>query len=248
MFFWRKKPIDNHSIRGWIPKPAAPFAKSLPTSAVRPPRRWPESEAHKRCKLAIYEALLREPGVKNVRLERPLGTNRPDVSAYINDVPVAIEVQISDLSEETIVHRTIEYARKGIYVLWLAQWTRALDAKRYSPALWEKWVHATYFGQVYYWIEGLTVASYRFERSYRTIPRNTWYSKNGKKVTAGGYSRRSKRYRSAIRGETLNLATDFIPKKRDWWEESKLTIPFAKLYMHREKSNSQPALRPNGRA
>lgn len=183
------------------------------------------------CKLQIYNALLNRRGVTDVKLERPLGTNRPDVGAYFSGVPVAIEVQISRLSQETIVHRTIEYARKGIYVLWLAQWTPALDAKRYSPALWEKWVHATYFGRVYYWIEGLSVACYHFDPAFVTVPRSTWYSKDGKKVTAGGYSRRSKRRRSAIRGKTFNLATDFTPKDRDWWEGSRMKIPFAKLFM-----------------
>ena len=43
-----------------------------------------ESEAHRYCKLEIYEALLRTPGVIDAALERPLGSNRPDVSAYIN--------------------------------------------------------------------------------------------------------------------------------------------------------------------
>src|SRR6266849_9905617 len=50
-----------------------------------------ESDAHRRCKIEIYEALLREPGVTKAALERPLQTNRPDVSAYINGTPVAIE-------------------------------------------------------------------------------------------------------------------------------------------------------------
>src|SRR4051812_20328803 len=51
-----------------------------------------ESDQHRKCKMEIYEALQKAPGVHNVALERPLGTVRPDVSAYINDVPVAIEV------------------------------------------------------------------------------------------------------------------------------------------------------------
>ncbi len=110
------------------------------------------------------------------------------------------------------MHRTIEYARKGIYVLWVAQWKPALDEVRYSPALWEKWVHATYFGRVYYWLEGLTVVPYHFDRGFETVPRTTWYSLDGKKITSGGYSGRSKLYRCAIRGETLNLALDFRPK------------------------------------
>lgn len=67
-----------------------------------------ESKAHRRCKMEIYEALLQQPGVSDAALERPLGNARPDVSAYFNGVPVAIEVQISSLSVETIMRRTIE--------------------------------------------------------------------------------------------------------------------------------------------
>src|SRR2546426_7526415 len=82
-----------------------------------------ESDQHRRCKMEIFEALQRQPGVNKAALERPLGIVRPDVSAYINGVPVAIEVQISSLSPETIAQRTRDYAIKGIYVLWLLQWT-----------------------------------------------------------------------------------------------------------------------------
>ena len=190
-----------------------------------------ESEEHRRCKMEIYEALKKEPGVRNIALERPLGTNRPDVSAHINGVPVAVEVQISSLSLETITQRTIEYARKGICVLWLLQWTPALDAKRYTPRLWEKWIHAAYFGRVYYWLDGLNVVSYHFDPNHRTIPKKTWYSPRGKKMIAGGYSQRSKRYRTPVRGITYNLATDFGPKQRYWWEGNGLTIPAAKLFI-----------------
>jgi competence protein CoiA len=192
-----------------------------------------ESEKHRRCKMEIFEALKREPGVRNVAIERSLETVRPDVSAIINGVPVAIEVQISSLSLETIMRRTIDYHQRGIYVLWLLQWTPALDANRYTPRLWEKWIHAAYFGHVYYWIEGLTVASYHFDTSFKTVPRKFWYSKESKKMTTGGYSRRSKRYRTAIRGRTLHLATDFAPRMRDWWEGNRIKIPDARLLIQR---------------
>lgn len=190
-----------------------------------------ETDAHRHCKFEIYKALLSAPGVRKVALERPFGEVRPDVSAYINGVPVAIEVQISSLSVETIQQRTIECARKGIYVLWLLQWTPALNARRYTPRLWEKWVHAAYFGRVYYWLNGLEVVRYHFEPSFKTVARRSWYSDTGEKIKGGGYSRRSKRYRGAVRGRTLNLATDFVPRERDWWEGNGFTIPAAKLYM-----------------
>jgi len=194
-----------------------------------------ESEAHKRCKMEIYIALSRQPGVRNVTLECPLENVRPDVSAEINGVPVAIEVQISSLSPETIQRRTIEYARDGIYVLWLLQWTPKLDARRYTPRLWEKWIHAAYFGRVYYWTHGLNVVSYHFDPIHRTIPKKTWYSESGKKMTAGGYSQRSKRYRTPVRGRTFNLATDFGPRNRDWWEGNGIVVPAAKLYIDRHR-------------
>jgi len=177
-----------------------------------------ESEAHRACKMEIYEALRQAPGVRDVALERSLGNVRPDVSAYINNIPVAIEVQVSSLSLPTITRRTITYAQKGIHVLWLLQWTPELDVQRYTPTLWEKWIHAAYFGRVYYWVTGLTIASYHFDSHFTTIPKRTWLNEKHKRMTAGGYSKRSKRYRTAIRGETLNLATDFVPRERYWWE------------------------------
>lgn len=193
-----------------------------------------ESPLHRKCKWDIFEALQKAPGVHDVALERSIGTNRPDVSARIHGVPVAIEVQISSLSIETIMRRTIDYSRKGIYVLWLLQWTPKLDAQRYTPKLWERWLHATYFGRVYYWTGGLEVVSYRFEPHLRTVPRKSWYSGKGRKVTTGGYSRRSSRHRTAVRGERFNLATDFAPRVRFWWEAKGMKVPDAKLFMNRQ--------------
>jgi competence protein CoiA len=194
-----------------------------------------ESETHRRCKMEIYEALSRQPNVRNVALERPLGAVRPDVSAYINGVPVAIEVQISSLSIETIQQRTIEYARLGIYVLWLLQWTSTLNMPRYTPRQWEKWIHAAYFGQVYYWIEGQTVVSYHFDPYYKTVPKETWYSKDSEKMTGGGYSRRSKHYRTAVRGSMLNLVTDFGPRERCWWEGNGIKVPDARFFLPKKQ-------------
>ena len=186
-----------------------------------------ETDEHRRCKLEIYEALRKTPGVTKVALERPLGEVRPDVSAYIRGVPVAIEVQLSSLSVETIMRRTIDYFRKGIYVLWLLQWTPKLDRPRYTPRIWERWIHAAYFGHVYYWIEELTVVSYHFEASFQTVPKRSWYG------SGGGYSRRSKQHRRAVRGRTFNLATDFGPRRREWWEGNGVKVPDACLFMER---------------
>lgn len=190
-----------------------------------------ESDAHRRCKREIYEALAQMPSVRDPVMERPLGSVRPDVSAYINGVPVAIEIQISSLSVETIMERTIEYHRQGIYVLWLMQWTPELDAERYAPKVWEKWIHACYFGRAYYWTGGLEVVSYEFAPCSKYVPIKTWYAKNGKKVTGGGYRVWSKRHRKPVRGQTSNLAADFAPQQRYWWEGNGVKVPDAKIFM-----------------
>jgi competence protein CoiA len=193
----------------------------------------PESEAHLRCKLEIFKALREQPNVKDVTLERRLGSVRPDIFAMIDGVPVAIEVQISSLSVETIMARTIEYHRKGIYVLWLLQWSPELDRDRYAPAKWEKWVHACYFGRVYYWLRGLEVAEYRFEPSLRVVPRTNWIDSRGSSQRAGGYVQSSIRFRHAVRQKDLNLTIDFIPRNRFWWEGGGIKVPDAKLYLAR---------------
>jgi competence protein CoiA len=197
-----------------------------------------ETDAHRRCKKAIYEALLKEPGVKNVILEHPLETCRPDIFATIKNTRVAIEVQISTLSMDTIIRRTEEYARKGIYVLWLLQWTPYLDARRYSPKLWEKWIHAAYYGRVYYWIEGLTVVSYQFESHLTRVPGASWYSGIGEKMRSKTYTRRSRRFRSPARRGTFNLARDFVGESRIAWERNAFRIPAAKLWTYVNQTNS----------
>ncbi len=192
-----------------------------------------ESDLHRRCKLEIYKALKTEPNARDVMLEHPIGNVRADVYATINSARVAIEVQISSLSAETIMQRTIEYGREGIYVLWLLQWTPKLDVPRYAPRQWEKWLHAAYFGRVYYWIEGLKIATYKFEPYHQIVPRKTWYSERGKKMTGGGFVRQSRRYRTPERGRTLNLLRDFVPRERFWWEGGGIKVPDAKLFVEK---------------
>ena len=57
---------------------------------------------------------------------------------------------------------------------------------------------------------------------------------SGQKMTGGGYSRKAKRYRTAIRGRSLNLVKDFGPRFRYWWEGNGLKVPDAKLFMSRD--------------
>src|SRR4030095_7191258 len=61
-----------------------------------------ETERHRQCKLTIYAGLNRQTRFSGVELERSLGTVRPDVSGWMDGVPIVIEVQISTLTMEQI--------------------------------------------------------------------------------------------------------------------------------------------------
>lgn len=95
-----------------------------------------ESDDHRRCKIAIYEALQREPRAGNVTLKRSFEVVRPNVSADINDVPVAID-QLPFLGNNSGSDNRI-CAHKAISVIWLLQWRPELDSKRYASRIWEK--------------------------------------------------------------------------------------------------------------
>lgn len=178
-----------------------------------------ESEEHRRCKIAIYEALAAHPSVRKCEMERDLRAVRPDVSAYINNVPVAIEVQASSLTLDKIRHRTVEYARLGIYVLWLPVYKESLQAGLYSPRPWERWLHEAYYGRVYYWLEGLSIQPVHL-RDYlaRVRGRTHDYEKlSSKKVP--------------IDGEPVLLTEDFVPIDRDALARNFIDIPRARLFM-----------------
>jgi competence protein CoiA len=181
-----------------------------------------ESAEHRRCKLAVYESLRAHPRVTKCELERDLGTVRPDVSAYIGNVPVAVEVQLSSLPLERIARRTAEYARKGIYVLWLPPYTSALAAELYAPRPWELWLHTAYGGRVYYWLEGLAVQPVHF-RAYYALRRGR--TRDYQTLT---------RKRVPLDGRVALLADDFAPAERPARSAQVITIPRAKLWADRQ--------------
>lgn len=181
-----------------------------------------ESEEHRRCKISIYESLLASPLVRKCEMERDLGAVRPDVSAYINNIPVAIEVQASNLTLEKIGRRTEEYARRGIYVLWLPIYKESLKQELYSPRPFERWLHVAYRGRVYYWLEGLRIQPVHF-RDYLTTVRGRTHD----------YEKLSTR-KVPIDGETAILTNDFLPAERDACARGFINVPRAKLLVDKQ--------------
>lgn len=180
-----------------------------------------ESEIHRSAKISIFEALSMSSKVSLAVMEKSFDSVRADIFAVINDVPVAIEIQRSNLTTDDIVRRTIEYAKKNIYVLWLAIDDGRIDESRFIPKWWEKWIHAAYFGQVFYWHDHEFIIQVSFGAATTYVEATGW---------GGGYQKTLKRYKTPIIKETLSIIDDFVPMQSQSWSSQHFYIPARKIY------------------
>lgn len=194
-----------------------------------------ETEAHLKAKSAIFDALSMANNVKKLELEYNFGISIADVFAYISGVPVAIEIQRSKLSVEEITRRTSNYHGLGVNVLWLALSNQDIFAEKYSPSAWEKWVHAAYFGRVYYWLHGETIQPIHYGKFIIDVEPASWYDYDGEERFAGGYSRISKRYKTPQAGQRVKISCEFQAKYKKSWFSDAVKIPDCRLYMDRQE-------------
>lgn len=195
-----------------------------------------ETEAHRKCKETLYNLLSVRNNLTLLDIESNLGIVIPDIYAQINGIPVAIEIQKSNLSVNEITYKTQKYHELGINVLWLALYNDKLINDKYSPSAWEKWCHATYFGRVYYWLSDLTVVPVHFADYQLYVEDSNWYDSSGNEMSAGGYFKTSKRYRTPQQGNLVNIAEDFIPNFRKEWQGGSVFIPTCRIYTDKQKT------------
>lgn len=172
-----------------------------------------ESAQHLEAKLAIYDSLVQSLGNPAfVHLEYAIGTDaKADILACINNRWVAIEVQRSALTANLISHRTKVYHSMGVPVLWVALKSPSLNSDHYNPQEWKKWCHFAYFGRVYYWSHGAVVTPYHYGDTMLTVQDSSWYE-GGDQRSAGGYDRRSLRWRTPKPGVPVSIAHHFTPR------------------------------------
>lgn len=188
-----------------------------------------ESEAHRKCKETIYFELAKQSNVTDLDLEKDFGPVIADVYCKINGIAVAIEVQRSNLSVNKISKRASEYFKLGINVLWLALFDKKLNEDKYNPSVWMKWLYAAYFGRVFYWTEGLNVLPVHYGDHLLDVEYSSWYDSDGNEQFAGGYSKRSKRYKSPSFGKKQNIIHDFKPEYKKSWSGGNVSIPQCRL-------------------
>lgn len=194
-----------------------------------------ESEVHRRCKYEIFTELSRYNGLGCV-LEKSLGKVRPDVFMVSKKTgnKCAIEVQISALTMDKIMYRTRQYESLGIYVLWLSPYSDDLDSDVYAPKSWEKWVHATYFGRVYYWLRGLSLLPIHFGEHRKWVEESVWFEPGGEECSAGGYFKTQKRTRTICKGPHVQIPSAFKPTIRNAWASGDIVVPQCRILLDKQ--------------
>lgn len=141
-----------------------------------------ESALHQLAKKEIREALSHHKEVTDLKLERFLDSVRPDISCYFAGIPIAIETQVSAIRTDVIVRRTVEYARRGVFILWVSPLgeTMIRDGQGYNMRDWERYIHEIYRGTFYYWTEGETLLPVHFQN--RTTQESTYHLSVGLQV------------------------------------------------------------------
>jgi competence protein CoiA len=120
-----------------------------------------ETQQHLQAKMGIYQALDESTDCLNIAMERNNfdGIVRPDISGWIKNTPVVIEVQRSNLTIDTIEHRFAEYTRRGIYMLWVLLHAPCEHGKQYRFKSWERHLRLRYNGCIYFYHSGETLWS-----------------------------------------------------------------------------------------
>jgi competence protein CoiA len=194
-----------------------------------------ETEDHLLTKLSLFDALRAAPNVKHVELEKRFGTSVADVFAVIAGVPVAIEIQRSALAVREITARTQQYHRLGIAVLWIGIPNGDLGLSRYSPAAWERWCHAAYFGRVYYWVGGQSLRPIHYGPLALRVEETSW-RKHGQVHSGGGYEKRSRRWRKPQAGKPVLLSNGFRRTSRQAWSGGSVHVPECTLFVDGQPS------------
>lgn len=202
-----------------------------------------DQSLHTECKNAICNYLSRQfpdgrwAVERTIEAKEKLGTKEiiPDISGIINNIPVVIEVQKTAYTLSKIREKTETYNKLKVYVLWIIPLKEELGDDEFRPRLYEKYLHAMYFGRTYYWVPTKPnwLLPVHYSYSCRYIPPTSFYDEDGEEKSFGGYSLPYKTIKRPNNIGYIDIATElksvkrhsFINKK--WAEE----IPECKIMM-----------------
>jgi competence protein CoiA len=189
-----------------------------------------EGERHRQLKEEICAVLALSSQVRGLQQERrELRLAYPDISFWFRGKGwIAVEVQVTDITVETIRRRVQTYTERGIALLWVLPWNEALsDGDRYRPTRWERYLHALYRGKLFYWSPEQRLQPVSYEDMTITGDPFVWYQ-DKQEWLAAGQPRKSKIYKRVHlhpQVDVLDLAVVSYPS----WNGGSVSLPKARL-------------------
>lgn len=197
-----------------------------------------ETQAHLAAKKAFRDAF-QARGLR-AEVEKEVislaGDRRADVLVWSpGGALVAIEIQHQPIDPRDIRRRTEAYSAARVPVVWISLprkdiWENLTTDKyglkvipRYSARDWEKWAHSYNFKKLWFYNSNDgTLWRGRLSTHYIEVEETSWYDEYGDEQSAGGYSKRSKRWKE------LNLTGPFEI------EDLRIKLGWRKAYQTRE--------------
>ena len=218
------------------------FAHKPPTSCA-----WAmgETREHLLAKKVIRDAYRARGYVAEFEVEvlSGAGDRRADVLlTNPSGSSVAIEIQHTPILYDAIERRTVGYLAAQVPVIWIgiiskkmkedaAAAPHGLQIEQYVIRPWEKWAHAYYYKELWY-IDPDEQLMWKGEISdYMIYVEGTsWYSQEGEEQSAGGYSRRSKKWRTLdLIGPTPLQTVGIGFKTRKEWQSEIFSLPGGRI-------------------
>ncbi|HRH02382.1 MAG TPA: competence protein CoiA family protein [Bacteroidia bacterium] len=166
----------------------------------------------------------------------------PDLSGRINNLPVAIEIQLSPYTVKRIADKAIQYQKRNpkVSVLYVIPLSEELGDVPFRPRLYEKFLHSMFYGRVYYWTpnSGSNLIPVHFSPAKRYIEPSSWFDiENKEERVEGGFWLTYRTVKEPSPGPMVDICTDFVSVLRKEFEPKNLkkSIPECTLFKDKLK-------------
>lgn len=199
-----------------------------------------ETDAHHKAKRGIFEALKTNPNCSHCELEQKVNNVVPDIYAIIKGVPVAIEVQRSNMTVQDVYDRTLARHENGLSVIWIIPSIDQLKIFREDDQdvsrvpKWLECLHALAYGRVYVWSgNGETVIPIHVDKFTRYVPSNEFYNSDGEYMEVGGYDKVLKDRKIVVPAPQsfVDIGTDFYSSQRKYFSTKNYTLPSCNIWL-----------------
>lgn len=193
-----------------------------------------ETEEHRKAKKGIFEGLKKNPNCSYCELEERVNSVIPDIYAIIKEIPVAVEVQRSNMTVQDVCDRTLAHYKNGLSVIWVIPSIDQLKTYREDNQdvsrvpKWLECLHALAYGRIYVWSgNGETVMPIHFDKFTRYIPSNEFYNSDGEYMEVGGYDKvlKDRKVVTPAPQGFVDIGTDFYSSQREYFPTKNYTLP-----------------------